>query len=335
MKWFRKKEFLSNMRAKEYLVLFLLAALWGASFLFIKVAVADMSPLLLVFLRLALGSLGFLLIIPFQPSVMQGWRTRLGAFAIVTLFNAIIPYLAISWGEQHVSSGMAAILNATTPLVLVIASIWLPDGERLTWMRLLAVLIGFVGVGVLVGPSALAAGSSSFYLLGVLACFIGAASYAFGSYFAHRLLHGAHPMQRAVGQIAMGALLLAPFTGAEFVFQPLTHLPSGWAIASILALSLGGTTLAYLCYFWLIENVGPTRTLIVTYLLPCMAVVYGALFLQESINASSVGGLALVLIGIFLAGRKTAIRQTDAAEMEVITALSDATDSNVQGQKSR
>ncbi|HVU70986.1 MAG TPA: DMT family transporter [Ktedonobacteraceae bacterium] len=302
------------MRTKEYSILFLLAALWGASFLFIKVAVTDMPPLLLVFLRLALGTLGFLVIIPFQPAVMRGWRSRLGSFVIVTVFNTIIPYLTISWGEQHVASGMAAILNATTPLVLVIASIWLPGGERLSWLRLLAVLIGFVGVGVLVGPSVVAAGTSRLYLLGALSCFIGAASYAFGSYFAHKLLHGAPPMQQAVGQIGMGAILLAPFTGVDLAVQPLAHMPSTWAIASLLALSLGGTTLAYLCYFWLIENVGPTRTLIVTYLLPCMALVYGALFLQEALNVRSVGGLALVLIGVFLAGKKATGKRTNAEE---------------------
>lgn len=312
------------MRTKEYSILFLLAALWGASFLFIKVAVTAMPPLLLVFLRLALGTLGFLVIIPFQPGVMRGWRSRLGSFVIVTIFNTIIPYLTISWGEQHVTSGMAAVLNATTPLVLVIASIWLPGGERLSWLRSLAVLIGFVGVGVLVGPSALAAGTSSFYLLGALSCFVGAASYAFGSYFAHRLLHGAPPMQQAIGQIGMGAVLLAPFTGIDIVVQPLAHIPSTWAIAALLALSLGGTTIAYLCYFWLIENVGPTRTVIVTYLLPCMALVYGALFLQESLNVSSVGGLALVLLGTFLAGKKATNKHTSTEEMVPVASYAES-----------
>ena len=101
------------MKLKEYLVLFALAALWGASFLFIKVAIDDMSPLTLVAVRLVLGALGLLLVVPFRPSIMKGWDTHLWAFFIVAFFNAVIPYLAISWGEEYVSSGMAAILNAT------------------------------------------------------------------------------------------------------------------------------------------------------------------------------------------------------------------------------
>ncbi len=303
------------MRTKEYLILFLLAALWGASFLFIKVAVADVSPLTLVFIRLAIGALGLLLFVPFNPKIMQGWHTRLGAFSVVTIFNAIIPYLTISWGEEHVSSGMAAILNATTPLVLVIISNWWPNGERLTWQRLGAVLLGFVGVGILVGPAALITGASTLSLLGMLSCFVGAASYALGSLFARRLLAGLPLMQQAIGQIGMGAVLLAPVAGIALLVAPQTHIPSLWAIASALALALGGTTLAYICYFWLIERVGPTSTLIVTYLLPCMALVYGALLLHEPISINAVGGLALIMLGIFFAGKKTPTRKIVQTEV--------------------
>jgi len=303
------------MRPKEYLVLFGLAALWGASFLFIKVAVSDMPPVLLVTIRLVFGALGLLLVVPFRPKVMQGWRRHLGAFALVALFNAIIPYLAISWGELHVTSGMAAILNATTPLVLVIVSIWWPGGERLTWLRLAAVLVGFVGVGVLVGPAALSAGGSNLFLLGILACLLGAASYAFGSLFAHKLLVGLPPIQQAIGQIGCGAVLLLPIAGADLALQPLTHIPSALALGAALALALGGTSLAYLCYFWLIDTVGPTRTLIVTYLLPCMALVYGVLLLHEQVGLNALAGLALVLMGVFLAGRRSPAKSVKPESM--------------------
>src|SRR5215813_9886676 len=146
------------MNLKEYLVLFALAALWGASFLFIKVAVQDMSPLTLVAIRLVLGASGLLLVVPFKPAIIKGWRTHLWAFTVVAIFNAVIPYLAISWGEQHIASGMAAILNATTPLAVVIVSNWWPGGERLTWARVGGVLIGFMGVGILIGPTAFTTG---------------------------------------------------------------------------------------------------------------------------------------------------------------------------------
>jgi drug/metabolite transporter (DMT)-like permease len=295
------------MKLKEYLVLFALAALWGASFLFIKVAIADMSPLTLVAVRLVLGSLGLLLVVPFRPAIIKGWQTRLWGFFVVAIFNAVIPYLAISWGEEFVTSGMAAILNATTPLVVVIVSNWWPGGERLTWRRMIGVLIGFLGVGLLVGPAALTASGTNLYLLGASLVFIGSASYAFGSLFAIKMLSGLPMMQPAIGQTAMGAVILAPIAAIVFVAQPQQtfHAPLVWALASAVALALGGTSLAYICYYWLMVRVGPTRTLIVTYLLPCMALVYGALLLHETVSINAFGGLVLVLLGIFFAGKKT------------------------------
>ena len=217
------------MKSKEYLVLFSLAALWGASFLFIKVAIADMTPLTLVAVRLILGALGLLLVVPFRPSIMKGWQTRLWAFFVVAFFNAIIPYLSISWGEVYIASGMAAILNATTPLVVVIVSHWWPGGESLTWKRMGGVLVGFLGVGLLVGPSAFTPTGSSLYLFGVLLVLIGSASYAFGSLFALRLLSGLPLMQPAIGQTAMGAVVLAPIATIAFVAQPQQPLlPAPW-----------------------------------------------------------------------------------------------------------
>src|SRR5437588_839724 len=295
------------MKLKEYLVLFALAALWGASFLFIKVAIADMSPLTLVAVRLIFGALGLLLVVPFRPAIMKGWRTRLWAFFVVAIFNAVIPYLTISWGEEYVSSGMAAILNATTPLVVVIVSHWWPGGERLTWTRVSGVLIGFIGVALLVGPAAIMTTGSNLYVLGAFLVLTGSASYAFGGLFARKMLSGLPSMQPAIGQTAMGAVLLAPIASIAFVVQPqqTLHAPLVWAIASALTLALGGTSLAYLCYYWLLERVGATRTLIVTYLLPCMALVYGALLLHEAVGVNVIGGLVLILTGIFFAGKKT------------------------------
>ncbi len=294
------------MKPKEYLVLFALGALWGASFLFIKVAVADMTPLTLVAIRLSVGTLGLLWLIAFKPSITQGWRSRLKGYFIVAIFNAIIPYLAISWGEQYISSGMAAILDATTPLGIVIIGNWLPGGERITFMRVCGVIIGLLGVAVLVGPAAFSAQTSSLYLWGVALVVLGSLSYSVGALSASRLLTGLPAMQPAIGQNAMGAAILAPIAAIAPIIQPqhTIAMPFGWAIASALTLALGGTSLAYLCYYWLIARVGPTRTLIVTYLLPCMALVYGAILLHEAVGLNAIGGLILVLLGIFFAGKK-------------------------------
>ncbi|HAG99213.1 MAG TPA: hypothetical protein DCL75_10245 [Ktedonobacter sp.] len=308
------------MKLKEYLVLFILAALWGASFLFIKVAIEDMTPLTLVAVRLVLGSLGLLLVLPFKPSIMSGWQRRLWGFFVVAIFNAVIPYLAISWGEVYIPSGMAAILNATTPLVVVIVSHWWPGGERLTWRRASGVLIGFLGVGLLVGPTAFTTASSNLFLFGALLVFIGSASYAFGSLFALRMLSGLPMMQPAIGQTAMGAVVLAPIATIAFILQPqqTLHIPLGLALGSAAALALGGTSLAYICYYWLIVRVGPTRTLIVTYLLPCTALIYGALLLHEPVGVNAIGGLALVLTGIFFAGKKIEQSKTTSATKKTL-----------------
>jgi len=261
-----------------------------------------------------------LLVVPFKPSIMSQWQRRLWGFFVVAIFNAVIPYLAISWGEVYIPSGMAAILNATTPLVVVIVSHWWPGGERLTWRRASGVLIGFLGVGLLVGPTAFTTASSNLFLFGALLVFIGSASYAFGSLFALRMLSGLPMMQPAIGQTAMGAVILAPIATIAFILQPqqTLHIPLGLALGSAAALALGGTSLAYICYYWLIVRVGPTRTLIVTYLLPCTALIYGALLLHEPVGVNAIGGLALVLTGIFFAGKKIEQSKTTSATKKTI-----------------
>ncbi len=294
------------MRVREYLVLFALAALWGASFLFIRVAVTELSPLILVGARFVIATLGLLLVVPFQPGIIKGWRKHMWGFFVVALFNAIFPYLAISWGEQYVPSGMSAVLAATIPLATVTISQWWPGGERITWQRLAGVALGLLGVVIVIGPATLFTGGSVLYLLGTGAILLGAVSYAFGGLFAHRMLTGLPSILPALGQTGMGACILGPIAGIALVVNPPLHLPSLAVIASVLALALGGTTLAYICFYWLIDHVGPTRTVLVTYLLPCMALAYGALLLHEAVGINTLTGLVFILLGIFLIGKRSA-----------------------------
>jgi drug/metabolite transporter (DMT)-like permease len=170
---------------------------------------------------------------------------------------------------------------------------------------LTGVALGLLGVAIVIGPTTLFTGGSVLYLLGAGSILLGAVSYAFGGLFAHRMLSGLPSILPALGQTAMGACILGPIAGVALLVDPPVHLPSVETIGSVLALALGGTTLAYLCFYWLIDHVGPTRTVIVTYLLPCMALVYGALLLHETVSINALGGLVFVLLGIFLIGRKT------------------------------
>jgi drug/metabolite transporter (DMT)-like permease len=295
------------MKAREFGVLLLLAAIWGASFMFIKVILRDMGPLTLVALRMALGAGGLVVIYTLARRQAAGpdarpvrWRALLGPFVLAAILNAVIPYILISWGETAISSGDAAILNATTPLFTTIIGYLLGSragADRLPPVRALGVLIGFVGVAVLVtgsrptGPAV----DPALGWLGHGAVLVAAASYAVAGLYARRAFAGLPTLVPAVGQNVAAALILIPPT---LVVAPLTHVPPPEVILSLLALGLGGTALAYVLYFHLISTVGATRTLLVTYLLPVTALIYGALLLGEDVGAQAVVGLALVLVGI-------------------------------------
>lgn len=287
------------MRAREYGVLFALALIWGISFLFIKIAVEDVSPATLVFGRLALSVLTLALIAACRPSLAAGWRRYLGYGLLIGTINNAIPFLLISWGETHIASGVASILNASTPLfTVVLAQFWIGSAhESLTLRRSTGVLIGFLGVAVLIGPAALNLGEGSMaQTLGELAVLIAAAAYAVGALMSKRYA-GSAPLAAPLTMQA-GALLVV--TPVALLWEPPTHLPSLAAFACIVELGVVGTALAYLLYFWLIHHVGPTRTALVTYLLPCTALLWGMIFLGERVSWNSLAGLLLVLLGTML-----------------------------------
>jgi drug/metabolite transporter (DMT)-like permease len=293
------------MKAREFGILLLLAAIWGASFMFIKVILRDMGPLTLVALRMTLGAGGLVVLYALargqraRAARPVPWRALLGPFALAAILNAVIPYILISWGETAITSGDAAILNATTPLFTTMIGYGLGSragADRLPPVRALGVLVGFVGVAVLVTGSR-QAGSADPTLgwLGHGAVLVAAASYAVAGLYARRAFAGLPTLVPAVGQNVAAALILIPPT---LVVAPLTHVPPPEVLLSLLALGLGGTALAYVLYFHLLATVGATRTLLVTYLLPVTALIYGALLLGEDVGVQAVLGLALVLAGI-------------------------------------
>lgn len=288
------------MRPREFGALMLLALIWGASFLFIRVAVTQgFTPLTLVDVPLGLAALGLLPLLIARrrgssPAAPIAWRRYLIPLCVVALVNAALPYFLIAFGEERIASGTASILNASTPLFAVALTAVIPGiaHERLTWGRVIGALIGFAGVIVLVGPEAFKQNDLS---VGFFACLGGAASYAVGGVAARIGLRGAPVIVQAVGVNAAGFLFLLPIvliTGLPS--QP----PSTAAILSVLALSLLGTSVALLLYYWLLARVGVTRTSIVTYLLPGTALIWGAVLLSEPITLNEALGLLLILIGI-------------------------------------
>jgi drug/metabolite transporter (DMT)-like permease len=284
---------------REYSVLFALALIWGASFLFIKVAVAEVSPATVVAGRLMASVITLGIIIAIRPRLVKGWYRYWQLGIITAIFNIIIPFLLISWGETRIASGTASILNATTPLFIVLfASWWIgPGHESLTIGRVCSVLVGFIGVAVTIGPSALAVvGHGTAGLIGELAVLIAAASYGIGGLLSRRFAGSA----QLVGPISTQVPALLLSLVVALVWSPPTHLPSLKVIGAIATLGALGTGVAYLLYFWLIYHVGPTRTSLVTYLLPCTALLWGALLLNEHVTWNAIAGLALVFLGTML-----------------------------------
>lgn len=284
------------MKVREYVVLFSLALIWGASFFFIKIAVAEVSPATLAFGRLLCSVIVLGGVAAARPGFVKGllrfWRLSLAVAAI----NYVGPYLLIAWGETRITSGMASILNATTPLFTVpLAALWAgPGHEPLSARRVGGVALGFIGVGVLVGPSVLLeTGNGLPALIGQAAVLIAAAAYGVGALLS-RGYTGSARLVGPLGSQLAALLLLLPVTVA---WSPPTHLPSLKAMAAIVTLGMLGTGIAYLLYFWLIEHVGATRTTLVTYLLPCTALVWGALLLRETVTWYALAGLGLVLLG--------------------------------------
>lgn len=275
-------------------LLLLLAAIWGASFLFIKIGVSAMGPFTFAMLRVLIGSLVLLAVILITKQSLPHDRRTWWLFAFMGVFNALIPFGLIAWGEQSIPSGLAAILNATMPLfTFILAAIF--DHERITVKRILGLAIGFGGILIITLPKL--SGGFEASIWGELAVVVAAASYAVATVFARRNLHHVNPMTASFGQIAMGFLFLVPFSLSE---RPWTMHPSLIAIIALLVLSVVGTALAYLIYYRLLQEGGATLASSVTFITPLFGVFYGFLFLSEQMSWTLLAALICILGSVLL-----------------------------------
>jgi drug/metabolite transporter (DMT)-like permease len=289
--------------ALPFLALAALALIWGASFLFIKVAVADMSPEALVLARTVSGTAVMAAILlatrrdPFRPAL----RRRFPALLFMAVFYSVLPWISISWGELYVASGLTSILNATTPLWTALLALWVTPDERPGPLNLVGVALGFAGTVVLVVPDLLRHGLHA-SVLGSLAVLLGAASYAVASLFQRRRLAGVSPLEASSWQLALAALVTLPLAAPTL---PSAHLHLASAAAA-LALGLLGTGVGTLLYYYLLNSVGATRASTVNFLLPVTAVVWGALLLHEAVTVPILVGMAVILAGVALVSRRRA-----------------------------
>jgi drug/metabolite transporter (DMT)-like permease len=279
----------------------LLAALWGASFLFMHLGAAEFGALPTAGLRVAFGTL-FLLPVFLLPGVWLQFRQRAGAILFVGLLNSALPFALYAFAVLHIATGLSAILNATVPLSgAVVAWLWLKDKPG--GLRSLGLLVGFAGVALLVfGKSgfnpaiAPAAGSMGLTLLAMGACLLATLCYGLAASFTKRHLAGIHPMATAAGSQIGASLALVLPTLWFWPQQPV----SGTAWWAVIALGLLCTAVAYVLFFRIIEAAGPAKALTVTFLVPVFALLYGVLFLSETITGWTLICGAVILVGTAL-----------------------------------
>ncbi len=279
--------------------LFILGSIWGTSFLFIKIVVSEIGPFTLVAGRLGLAALSMVLLLRVRRIPFPRERRVWGSFAVVGLLNGALPFTLISWGEQYIPSGWAALLQATTPIFTILFAHVLTRDDRIDLRKALGVVVGFAGVGLLMWPELRAGLSASVW--GMLAIVGSSASYALASIFARSRLQGQPPMASAAGQFTMGFLYILPL--AFILERPFAIAPSGQVLASWVTLSLMGTVVAYVIYFALLARTSATFTTMVTYIVPINGLVLGALVLNEHLSPMLLVSLVLVSAGVLLVRR--------------------------------
>jgi drug/metabolite transporter (DMT)-like permease len=280
---------------REWSLLLLLSVLWGASYFFFKELVDELPTLTIVFARLGLGAILLNLLVIVRGGAMPRDAKRWREFSVMGFLNNALPFVLLVWSETKISSGLAAILNATTPVFSVLIAHFYSTDERLTWHKGFGVLFGVLGVLVLLGPSLLVnAGGDQ--LLPELACIFTALIYAVAGIYGRRFKDLA-ALNVATGQITASAAMLLPL--ALIVDHPWTlPNPSVQAWQAIIGLAVLSTALAYVIFFRLLASAGATNALLVTLLVPVSAVLLGVLFLKEAFTAQTLAGMGLIAAGL-------------------------------------
>ncbi len=280
------------MKLRDAALLFVLAALWGASFLFVRVAVPLFGPFPLVAARVFIG--GSILFI-YASIVRQrpDWRAHWRRFLLIGLFNNAIPFTLISAAQLHLTASFAALLNATTPLFsAVIAALWIND--RLTLPKIVGLLLGIIGVGIIVGWQPEALDTARLISIGLM--FGATLSYAIAAVYGKVAFKGVNPLATSTGQLLSAGALILPLA----LLNPPPQAVTPVALLALLGLATLSTALAYLIYFHLIASAGPTPAASVTLLIPFFSSLWGALFLGEQLHANEIVGFGVILAGLLL-----------------------------------
>lgn len=287
------------MTARLWGLLLILSLVWGSSFFLMAVALQGFPPLTIVFVRVLLAAavlvvtcqlLGIIL-----PHTRQGWIACAG----MGLLNNAIPFTLIVMAQQHIPSGLAAVVNAATPVFMVLAAHALTEDEKLNPSRLAGTLMGLLGVAILAGPAVLASGQGA-EALGIALCLGACLSYGLTGVWSRRLKRaGLPPLGAAAGQCLCSVLMMAPLALA--IDQPWTlPTPSAASVMALVALGLAATALAYALFFAILAGAGATNTSIVTLLVPVTALLLGAYALDEVLAPRHLIGMAVIALGLLL-----------------------------------
>ena len=286
----------SQMNRGDWLILGTLALIWGGAFMFIGIAVRHVPPLTYVWLRLTIAAVAMWSFVTLRGHQVGLPRDVWASILLLALLNNALPFALFGWGQTHIASGLASILNATTPIWGVVVAHFLTHDERMSPRKIAGVLLGFGGVAVMIGPSLLSnIGSNA---LAQLACVTASLCYALAAVWARRFRRlGVSPLSVTTGQLTAGALVMLPVS--MIVDRPWTHaLPPLSAWGAIIALALLCTAFGYVLYFRLIDSSGATNALLVTLLVPPVAILLGGLFLGERLAPQDFAGLALIAFGL-------------------------------------
>ena len=282
------------MNRREWAMLVTLSVLWGGSFFFAEIALESLPPLTIVTLRVGLAAITLWLVVLALKLPIPNSTPIWIAFLTMGLLNNVLPFSLIVWGQSQISSGLAAILNATAPLFgVIVAGILLRD-ESATPLKIMGVVVGFAGVIVMMDLSSIATSS----LLAQLAILAAALSYACASVYGRRFkATGLNPILVAAGQVTGSTLLLLPIALWVDGNDPYANVPAQvWA--AIISLAVFSTAAAYILYFKLLASAGATNILLVTLLVPVSAILLGWLFLEERLQTPHVIGMAMIALGL-------------------------------------
>jgi drug/metabolite transporter (DMT)-like permease len=294
-----------RVRLRHVLILALLSGIWGASYLLIKYAIRDLPEPAVVFGRTALAALAILAFMRWQGGdtlrLIRDVRDRPRQAFLLGLCAIAAPFLLITYGERTVPSGLTAVLIASAPIFIALFAPFLDRSEIMSPAQWVGLTVGLAGVGLLVGVEQI---DTACEFAGAMAMLGAAASYGVAGFLLKRWYAGYPPVVTSLFSIGTSAVIVLPLT----IAQPPTRVPGGLAVFAVVVLGIFGTAYAFVAYFRLIGEIGFGRASVVAYTIPPVSLVYGSLLLNEHITTVMIGGMVLILVGVFLIarGRRTA-----------------------------